>query len=360
MFGLLQQLRATLERGAAIPLVGLRVGIRVERRDGATKPAHEVFRNTLRRLVELFPELQRFAHPATDSDARACLAALDAAYDYLPVIFEGARETQLRRILARLRDRVEDADYRRQLTLEIARSDVRSGVPERATVLLREGAEQDGALLRKLQADIELFERRYGARAGLIPAQEVWSGIPGDVRGQSLIAYFEAHPEAVRGKRILHVAPEETLRQWFRDRSRALEVDYVTLDPFLRSVDATEDLTKLGFDDATFDLVICHRVLEHVLDDVAALREMWRVLRRGGTLNFSVPQSLNLDTTNEWIVPDESHDRHVRQYGMDLEQRVRAAGFAEVAVDRLLLDRTREEHVADKTYPLRLYICKKS
>src|SRR3954469_19151636 len=99
MFGLLHQLRARLERGAAIPLAGVRVGIRVERRDGVPKPAHEVFRNTLRRLIELFPELQRFAHPATDSDARACLAALDAAYDYLPVIFAGARETQLRRIL---------------------------------------------------------------------------------------------------------------------------------------------------------------------------------------------------------------------------------------------------------------------
>jgi SAM-dependent methyltransferase len=360
MFDLLHRLRATLERGADIPLVGVRVGIRVERRDGATKPGHEVFRNTLRRLVELFPELQRFAHPATDSDARACLAALDAAYDYLPLIFEGARETQLRRILTRLRDRVTDADYRRQLTLEIARSDVRSGVPERATVLLRESREEDRDLLRRLQADIELFERRYGARAGLIPAQDVWSGIPGDVRGQSLIAYFEAHPDQVRRKRILHVAPEETLRQWLDRRARALEADYVTLDPFLRSVDATEDLTKLSFDDASFDLVICHRVLEHVLDDGAALREMRRVLRSGGTLNLSVPQSANRDTTNEWVVPDESHDRHVRQYGMDLEQRVRAAGFAEVTVERFLLERTREQHVADRTYPLRMYICKKS
>ena len=355
------RIRTRLARGSNLPFLGVRVSVNVERSSGATPAAHQVFRNTLRRLVELFPDLRRYVHPTTETDPRACLAALDFVYDYLPLIHEPARETQLRRLLTRLREQVADEPYRRQLAREIAKSDVRSGVPDRATILLESAPadDEERALVRKLEADIELYERRYAARAALIRSLDVWRAIPGDVRGQSLVAYFAANPELVRGKRVLHVAPEESLRRWLGSRSRTLQIEYVTLDPFLAGVDVTEDLTALQLADDRFDLVICHRVLEHVLDDAAALRELRRVLRPGGVLNFSVPQSLSLDETNEWIIPDRSHDHHVRQYGNDLDDRLRAAGFASVTVDRFLLDRTREQHLAEGTYPLRILICTK-
>jgi len=362
ILGLLNRLRNRLARGAELPLLRLRASLRIERTDGAKPAAHAVFRNTLRHLVTRFPELKRFVHPATDTDARACMAALDFVHDYLPLIYEGARETHLRTLLTRLRNQVTDEGYYRQLTLEIARSDLRSGVPERATILLGEPVmtAEDADLIRRLRADIELFERRYGALAGLIPSLDTWRAIPGDVRGQSLVAYFEANRDALRGKRILHVAPEQAVQRWFGRERAALAVEYVTVDPFLSQVDLSEDLTSLQLGDATFDLVICHRVLEHVLDDAGALREIHRVLKPSGVLNFSVPQSLNIDATNEWIVPDASHDHHVRQYGNDLDDRLRHAGFAEVTIERFLLDRTREQHVAQGTYPLRMYVCTKA
>jgi SAM-dependent methyltransferase len=40
----------------------------------------------------------------------------------------------------------------------------------------------------------------------------------------------------------------------------------------------------LAFDDASFDVVHAHQVLQHLTDPVAALREMRRVLRAGGVL----------------------------------------------------------------------------
>lgn len=40
---------------------------------------------------------------------------------------------------------------------------------------------------------------------------------------------------------------------------------------------------------APFDSVVCLNVLEHIEDDLAALREMWRVLRPGGELALLVP-----------------------------------------------------------------------
>lgn len=45
----------------------------------------------------------------------------------------------------------------------------------------------------------------------------------------------------------------------------------------------------MPFDDATFDLTVSLDVIEHLQDDVGALRELRRVTRRGGALLVTVP-----------------------------------------------------------------------
>lgn len=50
-----------------------------------------------------------------------------------------------------------------------------------------------------------------------------------------------------------------------------------------------QDVQKLTFPDASFDLVTSNQVFEHVPDDVAGYRETYRVLRPGGAMIFSVP-----------------------------------------------------------------------
>jgi SAM-dependent methyltransferase len=49
---------------------------------------------------------------------------------------------------------------------------------------------------------------------------------------------------------------------------------------------ATGDVYRLAFDDASFDVVHGHQVLQHLTDPVAALREVRRVLRPGGVAAF--------------------------------------------------------------------------
>ena len=49
------------------------------------------------------------------------------------------------------------------------------------------------------------------------------------------------------------------------------------------------DGQHLPFPDASFNFVLCNSVVEHIPDDVAAIREMARVLKPGGTLLMSTP-----------------------------------------------------------------------
>lgn len=55
---------------------------------------------------------------------------------------------------------------------------------------------------------------------------------------------------------------------------------------------ATADITRLPFADDAFDLVICSEVLEHVPDDETAMRQLFRVVKPGGTVVVSVPRAL--------------------------------------------------------------------
>ncbi|MGM0402171.1 MAG: class I SAM-dependent methyltransferase [Thermodesulfobacteriota bacterium] len=50
------------------------------------------------------------------------------------------------------------------------------------------------------------------------------------------------------------------------------------------------DITALPFADTAFDHVICSEVLEHIPDDQSAAKELFRVLKPGGTLTVSVPR----------------------------------------------------------------------
>lgn len=91
-----------------------------------------------------------------------------------------------------------------------------------------------------------------------------------------------------------------------------------------RSPLARASVLSLPFRDGTFDLILCADVIYHagVADDVAALREMRRVLRPGGTLIVNVPAFEGLRS---------AHDRAVhtaRRYNRAmLRDRILAAGL---------------------------------
>ena len=89
------------------------------------------------------------------------------------------------------------------------------------------------------------------------------------------------------------------------------------------------DALRLPFPDAAFDRVICAEVLEHVPDDRAAMAEIARVLRPGGTAAVTVPRFWPELVC--WALSDEYHlaeGGHVRIYRLpELRRRLADAGL---------------------------------
>jgi len=105
-----------------------------------------------------------------------------------------------------------------------------------------------------------------------------------------------------------------------------------------------EDVLRLTYPDATFDLVTHTEVLEHVADDARALSELHRVLKPGGLMLFTVPLHGGEATierarirggTIEHLLPPVYHRDPLRRegilafrdYGSDIIGRLQAAGF---------------------------------
>jgi SAM-dependent methyltransferase/uncharacterized protein YbaR (Trm112 family) len=133
---------------------------------------------------------------------------------------------------------------------------------------------------------------------------------------------------------VLHAAPEGMVRGYLSQR-----VDtYVTVDltrgltSYAGTLSAAADLTRLPFASNSFDLVLASHVLEHILDDRAAVREALRVLKPGGIAVLPVP-IVHQGPTVEYGEPRPDEEMHVRAPGPDYFDRYEEEGF-EVVVRR--------------------------
>lgn len=132
------------------------------------------------------------------------------------------------------------------------------------------------------------------------------------------------------GKRMLHFAPEQGMEVRLR---RQRNLDYVTTDLFRADVTVQTDITQLDFADASFDVIYCSHVLEHVLDDRRAIAEMARVLKQDGWAVILVPITAEQTFEDASITDPKERERvfgkpgHVRRYGADFRDRLLAGGF---------------------------------
>ncbi|MFQ3340470.1 MAG: SAM-dependent methyltransferase [Flavobacteriaceae bacterium] len=139
---------------------------------------------------------------------------------------------------------------------------------------------------------------------------------------------------------VLHIAPEQV----FYTKFKGLEKwDYTTTDLHSPLADIKADICNLPFEDNQYDLILCNHVLEHIPNDLKAMQELYRVLKKGGTLIAQVPIEESRKITFEDNSITDKKERtlifgqydHVRVYGKDYYSRLQSVGFQAKGIDFL-------------------------
>jgi len=138
--------------------------------------------------------------------------------------------------------------------------------------------------------------------------------------------------------RVLHIAPELCFITRFEKMDN---LDYVTGDLDSPLAKVQMDIHLIPFENNDFDVVFCNHVMEHVYNDLKAMKEIRRVLKPAGWAIIQVPffhpipESTLEDPSIKGAREREEaygQDDHVRKYGKDFPDRLRSAGF-KVAVN---------------------------
>lgn len=138
--------------------------------------------------------------------------------------------------------------------------------------------------------------------------------------------------------KVLHFAPEQAFYKRFK---KLPNLNYTTTDLNSPLADIKADICNLPFKDDSFDVILCNHVLEHIPNDIQAIKELYRVLKPGGWGIFQIPQDLKRNTTfeDDSIVDKKERAKifgqydHVRIYGRDYFDKLRSIGFKVDEID---------------------------
>lgn len=119
---------------------------------------------------------------------------------------------------------------------------------------------------------------------------------------------------------FLDFAPSPSLSKFIKQHSF---IRYRSADFYMKGVDDKVDITDLHiYESNSFDIILCSHVLEHVEQDVKAMKELYRVLNKDGFAIIVVPINLGLKEDFEDPTKTSESDRwkyfgqndHVRVY----------------------------------------------
>ncbi len=147
--------------------------------------------------------------------------------------------------------------------------------------------------------------------------------------------FIEKPLSVMRDAKAIHFAPEQFLSDFIQ--GKRIFKSYETADLNMQNVDYNVDLMQLPFENESFDFFICSHVLEHVPDDHIALKELYRITKKGGRGILMAPIATKLTSTIEGTESHDDADRwrlfgqhdHVRLYSHnDYIARIQRSGFS--------------------------------
>ena len=84
------------------------------------------------------------------------------------------------------------------------------------------------------------------------------------------------------------------------------------------------DIQNINREDNTYSWLTANHVLEHIENDVIALKEMFRIISEDGCIQLTVPTTGRVHETNDWGFPDKDKMGHYRNYGADFVFKLRS------------------------------------
>lgn len=141
--------------------------------------------------------------------------------------------------------------------------------------------------------------------------------------------------------KILDFSPSKPFDDYMRWNK---SFNYTTADGLLDTYDIKADVQNMfNIESNTYDGVICSHVLEHVPDDVQAMKEIFRVLKPGGWAILMAPVNLTRTEIDEdFTITDVAErwrrfgqDDHLRVYSKKgYMDRIRESGFKLLELDK--------------------------
>ncbi|MFH1000938.1 MAG: class I SAM-dependent methyltransferase [Bacteroidota bacterium] len=159
-------------------------------------------------------------------------------------------------------------------------------------------------------------------------------------RDRLIYLYFEKNTSLFTEQhKVLHIAPEAWLKELFQSLPNIHYTNGVkepeNMGYYYDRRTRDLDITDLEMKDNFYDVIVCNHVLEHIPDDIKAMKEIYRVLKPGAKAVLQVPYSLILESTyeDESITKPEQRSKffgqfdHVRIYAKDYVKRLESVGF---------------------------------
>ncbi|MEE9440005.1 MAG: methyltransferase domain-containing protein [Saprospiraceae bacterium] len=136
----------------------------------------------------------------------------------------------------------------------------------------------------------------------------------------------------IEGKKILHFSPSNCIKKKLELNFNA---DYITTD-YSGEFNASKRLDIESIDEPNdeYDLIICYHILEHIENDIKAMKELLRILKPKGKCIIQTPFKSGKIYENDAIKTEEERlihfgqVDHLRVYSVDgLIGRLNSVGF---------------------------------
>ena len=141
----------------------------------------------------------------------------------------------------------------------------------------------------------------------------------------------------IEGRDVLHFAPEKNISSLINKLAKVYKTADLLVDGYAYDkIDFNLDISnRPSIWNEAFDCVIACDVLEHVHNHIMGMREIYRILKKGGNCLLTVPQRDNMKITYEDSSITNPLERekafgqydHLRIYGDDFSSMLEKCGF---------------------------------